>query len=236
MSYQRKKPTIEDLIVDLCDMNQRFRSSRYSMDYDEREDSGIMRPRDYRFIEGIYKLVAPHNKKTISTEQAKVCIEILGRYTKHIMEHCRYSEDQIKDALKNPIYNNTPYKSLYIPREVRYLGNGSLAFRSKFNEELIESFRKIEGSYFCQWKREYKITVVPIKNEKDLDIVMSIIKIYKFEFDDEVLQFLTNCSNTSKSDLGAEIIEDKIHLEFGDIELNIPVDLMKIRDNDVGTE
>ena len=229
VSKRKDNPTIEGMVCDMVDVQLAYLS-----DSRESRHKDGMSKRDMDFMSDISSLVGPWKAKPMSTSQAELCIKIISKYVNILVTYAGYDEDEVKGLLNKPVYEKEPYKTVFVPREVRYVGNGKLAFRSKYNKNLIEKFKEIEGSYFCHWVKEHRITMVPIKNETQLNMAMDIIQKHDFKFDDDVVQFLTHCSNTGPDTLKTSISDGRIRIEFGDHGINQMLKLIKTKDNDFG--
>lgn len=144
------------------------------------------------------------NKKPISSKQGDLLIKILRKYVQVLCE-LGLDQSSTERLLDNPVYNVQPYQSHNIPREVRYLGNGVLLFRSMYNPKIVNEIKALKAkeekkeylSTHISFNGEYKLWLVEV-SEQNFSRVMKLIKGFNFEFDDDVLQFFYICENSDK--------------------------------------
>lgn len=150
--------------------------------------------------------------KALSTYQASTVLKLLKRAEPMLVEHGYVQDGQITKLISYPIYNKMPYESSNMPREVRYVGDNMLAFRFKFNDTLIKEFSSLrmksghvinggprkptsDNAFFHKTLRLWFVRV----NRDTIQSIMSIIKRYRFDFDDATVDYLALAEN-SKSE------------------------------------
>lgn len=138
--------------------------------------------------------------KPLSTEQSRIILRLVKRARAFLVIRDGVSGTEIDQLLATPCYRQTPYPSANIPREVRYLGDGLLGFRFKRNDSILRDItelrRGLDLGLTPHWfHRTYRIWVVAVTRET-LEGVMQVIAQHRFSFDDGVVQFLTEASNS----------------------------------------
>jgi hypothetical protein len=167
--------------------------------------------------------------QTISSKQADLLIKILSKY-KPALNKVGFPAESIDFALTNPTFKNKPYQSKEIPREVRYIGQGLLAFRCLYNPKIIGDIRKIQGQVHHETFDEidtiessfdseirfnpvYKIWIVEV-TEHNMNKVMRLIKGFSFSFDEDVENFFLEAENTKTNPSVVTIEEDMINIDI----------------------
>lgn len=139
--------------------------------------------------------------RQLSTSQGATIVQIASAYKTSMAEILKIPISDITQAIASPKFKNQPYISSVIPREVRYLGSNKLAFRYKNDQSIsydIKACRPdnwFHDAHKPKFYNEYKIWIVPV-SESNLEKIQTIIRQYKFDFDNEVLEYLTLCTNS----------------------------------------
>lgn len=161
---------------------------------------------DLKFLQELSKRTSTGG--CFSTKQAFIACKIIKKYA-HLYEGATFtktgrlspSKEQITAICDNPVYRTIPYESTNVPREVRLLGNRKLGFKSKYSPIIINKIKSLSdksnpiSANFPYFNKKYRIWVVDV-TERNLQSVMKVIKKFNFEFDEEVVQFLSDCSNS----------------------------------------
>ena len=172
---------------------------------------------DLRFLWEIgYKI---NSGKPVSSKQGDLLVKLLSKYIGFLVNQ-GFIEEEINRLLQNPVYKVAPYPSHEIPREVRYIGNGFLAFRCMYNPKIVSEIKALQGKeekkdHFqarITFNGEYKLWVVEV-TENNLSKVMKIIRGFNFLFDETVLDFFYMCENISDFNSSAAFCEDHIELD-----------------------
>ena len=173
---------------------------------------------DRQFISDIAKHTS--SGSNMSTTQADVIVKLIDRYRLHLSS-VGIREIELKHLLTAPIFRKNPYQSTPIPREVRYIGGNYLAFRCKFNSNIVDDLKLLRNDMrllryqYPIYNQEYKLWIVPISS-LNLDRVMSVIKRYKFDFDSGVENFLLEVTNTIGATPTIDIVDDSIEVVVQD--------------------
>lgn len=139
--------------------------------------------------------------RPLSTEQAKIVLKLLARHERAMVKAGVIDAAALAALLRSPVYRQEPYQSANVPREVRYLGGNLLGFRFKRNEAIREDLRKLKPrddifeEHRSWFHSEYRIWVVPVTRES-LKGIAAIISTHRFDFDDAVVEYLTECENS----------------------------------------
>lgn len=182
----------------------------------------IASPADRRFISELCQRTKSGG--CFSTKQAMIAQKIIRKYA-HLFDdaklntkqHLTLSADDILAICDSPIFRNVPYQSSDIPREVRHLGKRKLGFKCKFAPQIIDRIKALKDPIadpktpWPKFNKKHKIWVVEV-TENNLDKIMSIIKKFNFQFDDEVVQFLTNCENAKSNISSGTLTTDHIQI------------------------
>ena len=225
---------IEDLVIRLFDELESLidpwnRPTSYQRDYLPQPPTNriITDHYDLKFIWDIgFKI--KFNMK-ISSKQADLLVKVLSKQA-DFFEKVGYSKESLDFLFENPVFRNPPYESMEIKREVRYIGNGRLAFRSLYNPKIVNDIRKIQGKESANYHKRvtiysisseipeenpediyfvgnYRIWVIEV-TESNMNKVMRLIKGFAFEFDSDVENFFLNAENT-KTLLSAAVIDQE---------------------------
>lgn len=143
-----------------------------------------------------------NNGSALSTAQSKIVCQISGNYHKQLATVLNVPQADIAKSIAQPQYQQKPYQSADIKREVRYIGMNKLAFRFKLDQTVVADIKALRtSSSYCQtqpvFNNDYRLWVVLVDSE-NLDKVFNLIKRHKFDFDEPVLEYLTRCSNSRK--------------------------------------
>lgn len=211
--------TIEDLleelgtiaITQLSSKNRRYR------------ENIISSPADRDFIEDLSSRTSSGGE--FSTKQAFIACKIVRKYA-HLYNsksqknsrttnpRLHLTKEQVNAICDNPRYRKPPYHSIEIPREVRYLGNRKLGFKSKYSPQIIDRVKALKDQSFPYsetypyFNKKYRIWVVDV-TERNLNKIMKFISQFKFEFDENVVQFLADCSNAADATSAAVVDEQE---------------------------
>lgn len=153
----------------------------------------------------------------LSVKQAEVAVKILNKHTNFLAKQTRLSPEEIEYFLSNPKYRRELFQSRELKKQVRYIGNRKLAFRCKFNptfRDKVKALKTENGEETCaHFHRPSKLWIVEV-NKSNIDDVMDIISSFKFNFDDDVAQFLTDCKNAEEKSNKIEDTGESIRLTF----------------------
>jgi hypothetical protein len=121
---------------------------------------------------------------------------------------------------QSPQYRLPPHTSTSVPREVRWLGNSVLAFRSKYNPIVTEDIKKLRvdnpfNPTTVFFHKEDKLWLVEV-HVRNFDRVMEVIRRHSFAFDDDVAEFLMEVSNSKDTTSSAEIVDNTIQVHARD--------------------
>jgi predicted transcriptional regulator YheO len=154
-----------------------------------------------RFVQSVDKSVEAG--RPLSTEQSRVFMNIVKRYHKKGIFNIMRNFD-IDSFIASPRHRQQPYASTNVPKEVRYLGDNKLAFRSKWIDEIVNDIKSLSNkSKDYSWKeyqRPYwnsqgRFWVVSLTSD-NYNSVMKIIADHDFHFDDAVAEYLALASNS----------------------------------------
>lgn len=142
------------------------------------------------------------NGSSLSTSQSRIVCQIAGNYHKALSAALSVPQQNVAEAIRTPQYRQTPYQSADIRREVRYVGMNKLAFRFKLDQTVVADIKSLRtSSSYCQtqpqFNSEYRLWLVLVDND-NLDKVQALIKRHKFDFDQDVLEYITRCANSRK--------------------------------------
>jgi hypothetical protein len=187
--------TVEDLLDGLTSLVQK----------------GAIRDQWHRnFMSSVQTYVCAGN--ALSTNQAQIILKVS---TNHIAELCRElrsTRTTIESAIKVPVYKKSPYQSISIKREVRYIGMDKLAFRFKLDTLVVSELKALRSSgdpvnSAPRFNHKYRLWIVSV-TPGNLEKVFDIIKRHKFEFDERVLEYMTLCTNSKKAVSTFATVED----------------------------
>lgn len=215
---------LEEIIEKVSDIFQRAKW--------ETENQLKISPADYKFITDISKKTS--QGKQISTKQAEVAVRILRKYVETLpgRDNFHWTEEELRSSITAPIFRQVPYQSVPIRREARYIGNRKIALRSKYSPQIVKGIRntldkmclRSIGSRnrtnhihnnkqydFPRFNKKHKLWIIEV-TENNLDIVMRCIKKLNIEFDDSVVQFFMDCSNSTNEQTTIESIDNEIEI------------------------
>lgn len=165
---------------------------------------------DQEFIIDMESHVA--DARPISTAQGAIIVKLIRQHRAYL-EGAGMPAGAIDTLLATPVYRRTPYQSTVLPREVRWAGSNYLAFRCKFNQNVVDDIKRLrwnspmfagQGAPF--FSQAAKLWIVWV-SEDNLDHVMSVIRRHKFGFDSAVEQMFLRLAN-AKRDRGSVSLED----------------------------
>lgn len=214
--------TIEDLLEVLDNCIKKQHSFVFGVLPDNNSILEVRNPADIKFVSDLSQKT--RQEKNFSTKQAFIAIKIIQKHAAIVAKDLGIPEEQILAICDNPVYRKEPYKSTNVPKEVRYLGNRKLVFRSKYAPQIVDRFKQLKSSVglvgrsYPYFNKTYNVWIVEI-TESVLDKVMNIIKKFGFQFNDEVLEFLTKCENAKEERSTATVADDNIILEVKNNEL-----------------
>lgn len=157
--------------------------------------------------------VANHifNGRALTINQGKTIVKLAANHIAKIAAHRVTDSSAVKYAIASPSYRHPPVESANIKREVRYLGGNKLAFRFKMDPTVIAELKGLKSSSLSNdrswFNQGLRVWVVSVSNA-NLDKLFSIIKNNKFEFDEDVLQYMLKCSN-SKGKMPSFVYDDQ---------------------------
>jgi hypothetical protein len=175
---------------------------------------------DRRFISDVSFHTRQNNP--ISTAQGTLALKLINRY-RNELQHSSMMGYQLDALLSTPQYRHSPHESLNFSREVRWLGDSKLAFRSKYNPGVGEDIKKLRASGVLtqtnngrgaspRFSKPEKSWIVQV-DLSNVERVMEVIRRHCFKFDDNVAEFLTEVSNSKDAHSSARLSEDSIHVE-----------------------
>jgi hypothetical protein len=140
-----------------------------------------------------------HAGRALTINQGKTVVKLAANHISKIADHQHTDVNAIKRAIQSPIYKSPPVESANVKREVRYLGGNHLAFRFKMDPTVIAELKALKSSSLSNdrssFNQELRIWVVSV-SAANLEKLFAIIKNHKFEFDEDVLQYMLKCSNS----------------------------------------
>jgi hypothetical protein len=175
--------------------------------------------------------------KPLSTAQGKLALKLIDRYKKHL-EIKGTAVADLESLLLNPAYKQEPHISVASPREVRYMGNSKLLFRCKYNKPVVEDIKTLKNySQFQQGSQpkfngKYKVWVVLV-DLSNVNKVMDVIRRHRFNFDNEVTEFLMEVVNAKgqKSEISIEDNQIIIRCRDDEIFSNWLFDIINFEEN-----
>ena len=140
------------------------------------------------------------NSKPLSTNQSAMVLKIAAKYVIPLTQVMKFSAVEIRNGINNPNHLRTPFESSDVKREVRYIGINKIAFRFKMDAVAQRDIRNLGiNNGVVQSKPEfhlkYKIWIVQVDNT-NLARIHDVITRHKFEFDDNLAEYLTRCENS----------------------------------------
>lgn len=142
------------------------------------------------FVNSVFEQVYLGHSLTVN--QANVSLKVMRRTKNELIAKNIVSKDEIEQQLKTPKYRNSLRPSVNIPKQVRYIGDGILAFRFKINETIladIKNIRKPKTHYLdtndtVWFNHTHKLWLVRV-NRDNMKKISEIILDHRFEIDDE---------------------------------------------------
>jgi hypothetical protein len=135
----------------------------------------------------------------LTTEQARISLRIISRLQPLLVERGWATDDKVTGLLARPVYRSTPTQSTSIPREVRYLGDNLLGFRFKRNDVIMEDMKRMrDGFNVCpaHWDWISRLWIIPVLRST-IQPIMNLIRDHRFEFADDVAEYLALTTNAS---------------------------------------
>jgi hypothetical protein len=140
-----------------------------------------------------------HAGRALTINQGKTVVKLASNHIAKIATARGLDASAVKHAIAFPSYRTPPVESANIKREVRYLGGNKLAFRFKMDPTVVAELKGLKSALLSKdrsvFNQELRIWVVSVSNA-NLEKLFAIIKSNKFEFDDDVLQYMLTCSNS----------------------------------------
>jgi hypothetical protein len=134
--------------------------------------------------------------RALTINQGKTVVKLAANHIGKIAALRKIDANIVKQAINTPKYNQPPVESADIKREVRYLGGNKLAFRFKHDPIVIAEIKGLKSSSLSNdrsfFHKDFRVWV----SSSNLEKVFTIIKKNKFNFDDDVLQFMLKCTNS----------------------------------------
>lgn len=172
-------------------------------------------PYDEKFVEDVAWRTRQGNK--LSVKQGELARKIVSKHVDFLAKHSPWDKPTIEYALESPKFRQELYETRHVPREVRCVGGRKLAFRTKMNPNFRDRIKSLRATSSdekaAHWHRPTKLWIVEV-SKHNIDEVMSIISHFKFDFDDEVTQFLTDCKNAEGVANRIIDTEDSIQMRF----------------------
>lgn len=169
---------------------------------------------DRRFISDI--CYHTRTGKAITTAQGALALKLINRYRIQLAAY-GVTAAQLDALAHAPQYRLPPHTSVSVPREVRWLGNSVLAFRSKYNNVVTEDIKKLRvdnpfnPTSTVYFHKEDKLWLVEVQS-RNVDRVIEVIRRHGFAFDDAVAEFLMEVSNSLEQPSSAEIVDGAIRV------------------------
>jgi hypothetical protein len=140
-----------------------------------------------------------HSGHALTVNQGKTIVKLAANHISKIADHKKLDSNTVKHATITPSYRTKPVESANIKREVRYLGGNKLAFRFKMDPTVIAELKGLKSSSLSNdrssFNKQLRIWIVSV-SAANLEKLFTIIKNNKFEFDEDVLQYMLKCSNS----------------------------------------
>ena len=184
----------------------------------------VTSPADRKFLQDLADRT--RNGGRFSTKQSFIARKIITKYARLFKDErpqqftdpeLLVPAEEVIAICQNPTYRQHPYQSIEIPREVRYIGNRKLAFKCKFAPQIIDRIKALKDSMgntdtpYPHFHKSSKLWIVEV-TENNIEKVMFLIKKFNFKFDDDVVQFLSDCSNANELQSTAVVDDDTIHV------------------------
>jgi hypothetical protein len=148
----------------------------------------------------------------MSTKQSAQTLRIIGLLRKQIVQAGLASETEIDNMLIDPSHRQPLYKSIYIPKEVRFIGGNMLAFRFK-DRAITEKIKALGYLERNRWLPDphrhfqhtalrenmlphrprfewlHKIWIVPVYRH-NVPHIFELITKHRFHMDDMTVKYL----------------------------------------------
>lgn len=163
--------------------------------------------------------------KQLSTSQSQTILKLIARVRHPLVRLGMATDDDIDRMLHQPEYRRPLYESVYIPREVRYLGDNILGFRFKFNGIIQAQIESLGRPAITEWVRlqrhldllprprfnwDQRIWLVPVLRH-NLAKLTALINEYRFATDRAVTDYL-RLARHSYDQPSAFIVQDGVIL------------------------
>lgn len=173
---------------------------------------GIKDPWHRNFLSNVQQYVLGGN--ALSTNQAQIVLKVANNHVAELSRETRRPKADVELYIKNPVYKKSPYQSVSIKREVRYIGMDKLAFRFKLDQVVVSELKSLRSSSdpintAPRFDHKYRIWVVTV-TPGNLEKVFDIIKRHKFDFDEGVLEYMTLCTNSKKAVSTFQFVDDTL--------------------------
>lgn len=139
-----------------------------------------LRREDRKFICSIARRT--RSGKALTTRQSWAVIALLRERDYH--RNLKMREDELAVFLHNPRWRHKLTESIWVPSEVRYLGDNCLAFRTS-RSKACEPYFETMGARFI-----YGVRLAAIKTEKQLNAAIKMIGAERFSMDPATEQWL----------------------------------------------
>ncbi len=141
-----------------------------------------------------YNVIAKNGQ--LSTKQGEIALKIVKGMRVEAAAYFKMTVAAFDAWLESPRYDRKPYLSANIPREVRYMGDGRLAFRFKLDPTVVDDIKglksrnamTLDGSVFDRKHRLWIVSVSGLNVER----VLNIIDRHKFQHDQSTYDFLSH--------------------------------------------
>ena len=157
------------------------------------------------------------NSKPLSTNQSAMVLKIAAKQVIPLTQVMKFSAVEIRAGIDKPSHLRTPFESSDVKREVRYIGINKIAFRFKMDTIAQRDVKNLGvHNGVAQSKPEfhpkYKIWIVQVDNT-NLAKIRDVISRHKFEFDDNLAEYLTRCENSQSvpSAFVVDVADDVIY-------------------------
>lgn len=198
--------TIEDLLEIF---------SAYSRSKDMDGEYYVQSISDRRFIGGVAENT--FKESALSVRQAEVVIKILRKYTNLSDQIFGITYEDFNTLLSAPSYRKQLYKSIPIPRQVKFIGRRKIAFRSNKSDQVKERIKGLKDPYkvisagFPYYNWTHKVWVVEV-TENILEKIYTTIKKLNFTGDEEIVAFFEKCDQAINEKSSAIVEDDCIKL------------------------
>jgi len=170
---------------------------------------------DVKFFNDMYFLLLKNGN--ISTAQYDLCIKLIKKHSLTFI-NTGVDEKKIDYFLLNPKARKEPYQTISIPREARYIGKEKIAFRFKYNPKIIEEIKNLKSkALFNENLTRYytdddiKLWIVKVR-KSNIDKIIDILAVYKFNVDEETIVFLANCKDSIELDSTVKVINNELKI------------------------